>query len=161
MRRQSTSSNNRRAPLATLLLLSFFAALSASAVARTVNNTPPAPTTGVARKTHAKHHAREPRGQMAPAPDRIMEIQTALARENAYEGDPTGVWDSATVAAMKRFQTAQSLTPTGKIDALTLQRLGLGSDVAGKGAPTPQALPPAAPPATPSASIQSDTDARQ
>jgi hypothetical protein len=53
---------------------------------------------------------------------------------------------------MKRFQTAQNLPPTGKIDALTLQRLGLGSDVAGKGAPTPLATPPA----TPSASIQSD-----
>jgi peptidoglycan hydrolase-like protein with peptidoglycan-binding domain len=95
---------------------------------------------------------------MAPAADRITEIQSALIRENALTGDPTGIWDAATIEAMKRFQAAQNLTPTGKIDALTLQHLGLGSDVAGKGAPLPP-LPP--PPATPSASIQSDTNAAQ
>jgi peptidoglycan hydrolase-like protein with peptidoglycan-binding domain len=102
---------------------------------------------------------------MAPTPDRITEIQTALARENAYPGDPNGKWDAATIDAMKRFQTAQGLSPTGKIDALTLQRLGLGSDVAGKGAPTPLATPDE--PATqspsaqsPSASIQSDNQLR-
>jgi peptidoglycan hydrolase-like protein with peptidoglycan-binding domain len=94
---------------------------------------------------------------MEPAADRITEIQAALARENAYTGDPTGKWDAATIEAMKTFQTAQNLPPTGKIDALTLQRLGLGSDVAGKGAP----MPPAAPPATPSASIQGNNNATQ
>ena len=98
---------------------------------------------------------------MAPTPDRIAEIQTALAKSNAYQGDPTGKWDAATIDAMKRFQTAQGLAPTGKIDALTLQHLGLGSDVAGKGAPTPLATPdlPTAqstPDQSPSASIESD-----
>ncbi|MGB6200723.1 MAG: peptidoglycan-binding domain-containing protein [Candidatus Acidiferrales bacterium] len=110
------------------------------------------------RTAHARHHAREPRGQMVPAPDRISEIQTALARDNAYQGDPTGKWDAATIAAMKQFQSAHGLSPTGKIDALTLQRLGLGSDVAGKGAPSPVASPS---PATPSASIQGGNDATQ
>lgn len=95
---------------------------------------------------------------MVPAPDRISEIQTALARDNAYQGDPTGKWDAATIAAMKQFQSAHGLSPTGKIDALTLQRLGLGSDVAGKGAPSPVASPS---PATPSASIQGGNDATQ
>jgi len=112
------------------------------------------PSHSAAHTGHSKRHTREPRGQSAPARDRVTEIQTALARENAYQGDPTGNWDAATIDAMKHFQTAQNLPPTGKIDALTLQRLGLGSDVAGKGAPTP----PATPPATPSASIQSDND---
>ncbi|MGB6431136.1 MAG: peptidoglycan-binding domain-containing protein [Candidatus Acidiferrales bacterium] len=102
---------------------------------------------------HSRHHSRQPRGQMAPAADRISEIQAALARENAYTGDPTGKWDAATIDAMKRFQTAQGLAPTGKIDALTLQHLGLGSDVAGKGAPTTPETPP---PTTPSASLQGD-----
>jgi peptidoglycan hydrolase-like protein with peptidoglycan-binding domain len=70
-----------------------------------------------------------------------MEIQTALARENAYRGVPNGKWDVATVEAMRRFQDANGLNPTGKIDALTLQKLGLGSEVAGKGAPTPPSGP--------------------
>jgi peptidoglycan hydrolase-like protein with peptidoglycan-binding domain len=130
------------------------AAIPAAAQTATPAHKPSSTAAHSARTGHSKHHAREPRGQSAPAPDRISEIQTALARENAYTGDPTGHWDAATIEAMKRFQTAQNLPPTGKIDALTLQRLGLGSDVAGKGAPTP----PATPHATPSASIQSDND---
>ena len=78
---------------------------------------------------------------MVPTPDRIEEIQTALARENAYDDVPNGKWDAATVEAMKKFQSANGLEPTGKIDALTLQKLGLGSEVAGKGAPTPPSSP--------------------
>jgi len=78
---------------------------------------------------------------MAPTPDRIMEIQSALARENAYDGEPNGKWDPLTIEAMKKFQSENGLDPTGKIDALTLQKLGLGSEVAGKGAPTPPTGP--------------------
>jgi len=44
---------------------------------------------------------------------------------------------------MKKFQSANGLEPTGKIDALTLQKLGLGSEVAGKGAPMPPSGPDA------------------
>ena len=87
------------------------------------------------------------RGQKAPTPDRIREIQGALNREGAFGGQPTGKWDDATVNAMKKFQENQGLNPTGKIDAVTLVKLGLGSDTAGKGAPIPTAsttAPPAA-----------------
>ena len=87
------------------------------------------------------------RGQKAPTPDRIREIQSALIREGAFGGQPTGKWDDATVNAMKKFQENQGLNPTGKIDAVTLVKLGLGSDTAGKGAPIPTAsttAPPAA-----------------
>jgi hypothetical protein len=38
---------------------------------------------------------------------------------------------------MKKFQSEHGLLPTGKFDALTLQKLGLGSETAGLGAPTP------------------------
>jgi hypothetical protein len=145
------------------MMLAMLLAAAIPAAAQTAMPTHKPPTaahtaTHSAHTGHSKRHTREPRGQSAPAPDRITEIQTALARENAYQGDPTGNWDAATIAAMKHFQTAQNLPPTGKIDALTLQRLGLGSDVAGKGAPTPPATPP---PATPSASIQSDNNTPQ
>ena len=81
----------------------------------------------------------KPAGQMAPTPDRIKEIQSALQREGAYQGEPTGKWDDATVDAMKNYQDKNGFTPTGKIDALTLERLGLGADTAGKGAPVPAA----------------------
>jgi peptidoglycan hydrolase-like protein with peptidoglycan-binding domain len=87
------------------------------------------------------------KGQTAPTPDRIREIQTALNREGALNAEPTGKWDDATTAAMKKFQDDHGLNPTGKIDAGTLNNLGLGSDTAGKGAPIPTASS-AAPSAT-------------
>jgi hypothetical protein len=43
--------------------------------------------------------------------------------------------DAATSAAIRKFQAASGLTQTGKLGALTLQKLGFGSEVAGKSAP--------------------------
>ncbi len=80
-----------------------------------------------------------------PTADRIKEIQTALQREGAYQGEPNSKWDTASVEAMKKYQDANGLSPTGKIDAMTLQKLGLGSETAGKGAPV-AAAPPSPPP---------------
>jgi peptidoglycan hydrolase-like protein with peptidoglycan-binding domain len=77
------------------------------------------------------------KGQAAPTPDRINEIQGALVKKGAYSGTPSGKWDDSTVEAMKKFQSTHGLNPTGKMDALTLQKLGLGSDTAGMGVPTP------------------------
>ena len=77
------------------------------------------------------------RAQTAPTPARISEIQSALATQGAYKGQPNGKWDYATVQAMKDFQSAHGLTVTGKLDALTLQKLGLGSEIAGRASPLP------------------------
>jgi murein L,D-transpeptidase YcbB/YkuD len=79
------------------------------------------------------------KGQAAPTSDRINEIQEALAKKGVFDGTPSGSWDDSTVNAMKRFQSNNGLNPTGKLDALTLQKLGLGSETAGIAAPI---LPP-------------------
>ena len=92
---------------------------------------------------------------MAPTSERISEIQSALATQGAFQGDPNGRWDSSTIDAMKQFQAAHGLNPSGKLDALTLQKLGLGSEVAGRGAPLP---PP--PPETTSAIDNRDPEPR-
>jgi peptidoglycan hydrolase-like protein with peptidoglycan-binding domain len=76
-------------------------------------------------------------GQKAPTPQRVSEIQQALAKNGAYAGAPNGKWDASTVEAMKKFQGAHGLTPSGKLDAKTLQQLGLGSQTAGIAPPTP------------------------
>jgi peptidoglycan hydrolase-like protein with peptidoglycan-binding domain len=81
--------------------------------------------------------ARKQPGQKAPTTDRITEIQTALARDGSFQGPPTGKWDDDTAAAMRRFQASHGLNANGKLDAPTLQRLGLGSQTAGVAAPTP------------------------
>lgn len=76
-------------------------------------------------------------GQKAPAPERISEIQTALAKDGSFSGKPNGKWDPSTVDAMKKYQEAHGLNPSGKLDAKTLQKLGLGSQTAGVAPPMP------------------------
>jgi putative peptidoglycan binding protein len=90
----------------------------------------------------AKSKTRQ-RGQKVPTPDRISEIQSVLGRAGFYLDEPNGKMDAATQDALRRFQENNHLNPTGKIDALTLQKLGLGSDVAGLASPRPP-LPAAA-----------------
>jgi peptidoglycan hydrolase-like protein with peptidoglycan-binding domain len=97
------------------------------------------------KKTRKHHYHSEPK-QKAPTADRITEIQSALARNGYYQGDPTGKMDSSTVAALQKFQSANGMEGSGKLDAPTLQKLGLGSDIAGVSAPRP-VLPPSASPA--------------
>lgn len=75
------------------------------------------------------------RGQTAPTPERIKEIQVALARAGFYQREPNGKWDDYSKEAMMKFQQANGLKPTGKLDALSLQRLGLGSEIAGVAPP--------------------------
>jgi peptidoglycan hydrolase-like protein with peptidoglycan-binding domain len=93
----------------------------------------------VSSKSRKKRTAAKPKGQKAPTPDRIREIQAALQRDGAYQGEPNGKWDDTTAEAMKKYQDKNGLSSTGKIDALTLEKLGLGSETAGKGAPVPPA----------------------
>ncbi len=86
------------------------------------------------RYRRRRHHITLPK---QPAADRTEEIQSALERGGFYSGNPNGRWDGGTQEALRRFQTANGLPPTGKLDALSLQKLGLGSDVAGLSAPRP------------------------
>jgi peptidoglycan hydrolase-like protein with peptidoglycan-binding domain len=91
-----------------------------------------------ARTRSARKRKPRQRAQTAPTPARISEIQSALAAQKTYKGQPNGKLDNATAQAMKDYQSAHGLTPTGKLDALTLQKLGLGSEIAGRAAPLPQ-----------------------
>ena len=88
-------------------------------------------------KGSSKHAVKKVKGQAAPTPERVNEIQEALARNGAYEGTSSGKWDDSTTDAMRKFQSTHGLNPTGKLDAPTLQKLGFGSETAGLGAPTP------------------------
>jgi peptidoglycan hydrolase-like protein with peptidoglycan-binding domain len=122
-----------------LLLMAGTACSAASAPAKTTRSgARPAASAGKPRvKKSGKHSRRRERGQKAPAPERISEIQQALARDGSFAGTPNGKWDDSTVEAMKKFQAGHGLSPSGKLDALTLQKLGLGSQTAGVAAPMP------------------------
>lgn len=92
---------------------------------------------GSAHRKKSSRRSRRPRGQKAPTPDRISEIQQALAKDGSFTGKPNGKWDASTTEATRKFQEAHGLNPTGKLDAKTLQQLGLGSSTAGVAPPVP------------------------
>jgi len=111
------------------------AAKGQSTAASKSPSTKPKPRTSHAKTT--KKTTRRDQGQKAPAPERVSEIQTALAKDGSFGGNPNGKWDATTVDAMKKFQEAHGLNPSGKLDAKTLQKLGLGSQTAGLAPPMP------------------------
>jgi peptidoglycan hydrolase-like protein with peptidoglycan-binding domain len=86
----------------------------------------PAPAGKPSAARPAPPPARVPIRQARPTRDRYREIQQALADAGHYTEAIDGVWGDRSEAAMKRFQKEQGLEPTGKLDALTLIRLGLG-----------------------------------
>lgn len=88
-------------------------------------------------KTRGKKTSRSSRkkGQQTPTTDRVNEIQAALAKDGSYSGEPNGKWDASSVEALRKFQSGHGLNPTGRLDAPTLQKLGLGSTTAGVAPP--------------------------
>ena len=123
------------------LCIAGFGASVASAQSTPKKSTTTQKKASTAKKKKVK--SRRAKGQQAPTPDRISEIQTALAKDGSYTGEPTGKWDGNTVEAMRRFQAGHGMNPTGKLDAISLQRLGLGAKTAGVAPPyTPEAAAP-------------------
>jgi peptidoglycan hydrolase-like protein with peptidoglycan-binding domain len=125
--------------ISSLLLAAGLGVFSDSAQARPATAGRPARSAAQSRsrKRRSSKSKRKERGQKAPTPDRISEIQQALAKDGSFSGTPNGKWDDATTEAMKRFQESHGLNPTGKLDARSLQQLGLGSPVAGVAPPLP------------------------
>ena len=123
--------------LTTVLVLAAAVCLSASAQTPSSKSTTSKTTTTSKSHTTTKKTSRKKKdkGQMAPTSERITEIQQALARDGSYSATPSGKWDDNTVDAMKKFQTTHALNPSGKLDALTLEKLGLGSTTAGVAEP--------------------------
>lgn len=127
----------RRATCLSLTLL-LAAAVGVGAASANARSAPKATRTSPTKHRGKSHrYSRRVRGQRAPEPARISEIQEALAKDGSFTGKPNGKWDASTVAAMKKYQEAHGLNPSGKLDAKTLQSLGLGSQVAGVAPPAP------------------------
>jgi len=110
-------------------------ATGAAATHKPASKTSSSTTSGKTTGKKGKKSSRRQPGQKAPSTDRISEIQTALVKNGSYSGTPTGKWDDSTVSAIKKYQAGHGLNPTGRLDAPTLQKLGLGSTTAGVAAP--------------------------
>jgi len=75
------------------------------------------------RKTSWKKH-----GQQGIQADRVRDIQEALIREKYLTGEPTGVWDARSQAAMSKYQTDNGWQSKVTPDSRALIKLGLGPD---------------------------------
>lgn len=81
--------------------------------------------------------------QAVPSPERYKEIQEALASKGYLPQDQAnGAWTDSSADALRRFQTDQNITATGKINSLSLIALGLGPRHDSAEAPKPEAPKP-------------------
>lgn len=65
--------------------------------------------------------------QTEPTPERYKQIQDALAAKGFLNPeDASGTWGQSSADALKKFQSAQNIESTGKINSLSLIALGLG-----------------------------------
>lgn len=80
------------------------------------------------KKAKAKRRSWKTRGQKQIADDRTREIQSALAREGYFDGEPTGVMDERTKAALAKLQADNGWQTKIVPDSRALIKLGLGPD---------------------------------
>lgn len=84
--------------------------------------------TSKTRKSRKVKKTSRRRGQQAMDAARVREIQAALIRERYLEGQPSGIWDDRSKAAMQRFQQANGWQTKMVPDSRALIKLGLGPD---------------------------------
>jgi hypothetical protein len=80
--------------------------------------------------------ARHERSTVAMPAERATQIQTALIKRGYMTGEPTGTWDSQTVAAMQKLQSENGWQTKITPDSRALIKLGLGPNDVGADAAT-------------------------
>jgi hypothetical protein len=83
-------------------------------------------TKRVSSKAKQAAASRRRRALLRPEPERIQEIQQALAQAGYLKVQPNGRWDDQTREAMRRYQTDHGFPVTGLPEARSLMKLGLG-----------------------------------
>ena len=78
------------------------------------------------KKSSKSSKTAKKRGQQGIDGERARAIQEALIREHYMQGEPSGTWDSATQAAMQRYQADQGWQAKTTPDSRALIKLGLG-----------------------------------
>ncbi len=77
-------------------------------------------------RSKTKGKSLKKRGQKAIDSERTQQIQQALIREHYLSGTPSGKWDDATQAALRRYQADQGWQSKTVPDSRALIKLGLG-----------------------------------
>ena len=69
--------------------------------------------------------SRPPRPAPGIPTERVSEIQTALIKAGYLDGPASGLYDEATIDAMKQFQSKNGMSQTGLPSATLLKKLGV------------------------------------
>lgn len=128
-----TIRNCRLSAICALLLACW---LCSVALADDASTQKPAPQKSSAASTKSKTHSTSSkkrrkkstrvRGQQKIDSERTQEIQEALIREHYLDGEPTGTWNEATEAALRRYQADNGWQSKTVPDSRALIKLGLG-----------------------------------
>jgi hypothetical protein len=107
------------------------------------------------RKASWKRH-----GQQGIQAERATEIQQALIREHYLTGEPSGVWDARTQAALVKYQSDNGWQTKVVPDSRAIIKLGLGPDYSSENLLNPPAnpTPAAAPTSAASRGLSGTTD---
>lgn len=116
----------------------------------------PAMQQKTASKPAAKHSHRhgkrkaswKKKGQQAIKPERAMEIQQALIREKYLTGEPNGIWDARTQAALVKYQADNGWQTKVVPDSRAIIKLGLGPNYSAELLNAPAKTSPAGAPST-------------
>jgi hypothetical protein len=147
-------------------------ASSAFVGAPPVSGTGAAQSSGAAKKKtssksgkHSRRHGKRKaswkrHGQQAIQPERATAIQQALIREHYLSGEPTGVWDARTQAALVKYQADNGWQTKVVPDSRALIKLGLGPNYSSENLLNPPATsaPSTAPTSASSRGLNSGAD---
>ncbi len=95
------------------LLLAFSAALAAQS---TSSSTGKSAATNTNRKRGPVFRATK---------EQIRQAQSILKSRGFYRGEQTGALDDATRSGLKEYQKAENIKPTGTLNKLTLEKMGI------------------------------------
>ncbi|MBV9075583.1 MAG: peptidoglycan-binding protein [Acidobacteria bacterium] len=112
--------------LGTAILTLLFVGVPAFATTQKASVKRTSATRHGSRFSHMRKSSWKRHGQQVISSDRAREIQEALIREHYLAGQPTGVWDTRTNDAMRRFQADQGWQSKVIPDSRALIKLGLG-----------------------------------
>ena len=117
---------SRKLPILAAGLVLAASMASATTPSNQQSSKPKAHSSKLHKSSHRGKKSRKPRGQQAIDTQRAHEIQDALVREHYLAGEPSGTWDAATQAAMRKYQADQGWQKKVIPDSRALIRLGLG-----------------------------------
>jgi len=90
----------------------------------------PAATKTASKSARHGHHKRKAswknKGQQSINSERATQIQQALIREKYLAGEPSGIWDARTQAALVKYQADNGWQSKVVPDSRALIKLGLG-----------------------------------